>query len=42
MSVAASVGSRLPAFHTAMGRVQLGFLDEAEIGAGSNRCASSR
>ena len=31
MSVAASVGSRLPAFHTAMGRVQLGFLDEAEI-----------
>ena len=31
MSVASSVGSRLPAFHTAMGRVQLGFLDEAEI-----------
>ncbi len=31
MSVAASVGSRLPAFHTAMGRVQLGFLDEAEV-----------
>jgi IclR family pca regulon transcriptional regulator len=31
MSVAASVGSRLPAFHTAMGRVQLGFLDDAEI-----------
>ena len=31
MSVAASVGSRLPAFHTAMGRVQLGFLDAAEI-----------
>ena len=26
-----SVGSRLPAFHTAMGRVQLGFLDDAEI-----------
>jgi IclR family pca regulon transcriptional regulator len=31
MSVALSVGSRLPAFHTAMGRVQLGFLDEAEL-----------
>jgi IclR family pca regulon transcriptional regulator len=31
MSVAASVGSRLPAFHTAMGSVQLGFLDDAEI-----------
>ena len=26
-----SVGSRLPAFHTALGRVQLGFLDDAEI-----------
>jgi IclR family pca regulon transcriptional regulator len=31
MSVAISVGSRLPAFHTSMGRVQLGFLDDAEI-----------
>ena len=31
MSVAVSVGSRLPAFHTSMGRVQLGFLDDAEI-----------
>jgi IclR family transcriptional regulator, pca regulon regulatory protein len=31
MSVAVSVGSRLPAFHTSMGRVQLGFLDEAEL-----------
>jgi IclR family transcriptional regulator, pca regulon regulatory protein len=31
MSVAVSVGSRLPAFHTAMGRVQLGFLDDSEI-----------
>ena len=31
MSVAASVGSRLPAFHSSMGRVQLGFLDDAEI-----------
>lgn len=31
MSTVLSVGSRLPAFHTAMGRIQLGFLDEAEI-----------
>lgn len=31
MSTALVVGSRLPAFHTALGRAQLGFLDEAEI-----------
>ncbi len=31
MSTVLSVGSRLPAFHTSMGRIQLGFLDEAEI-----------
>ncbi len=31
MSVALSVGTRLPAFHTSMGRVQLGYLEEAEI-----------
>ena len=31
MSVAVSVGTRLPAFHSSMGRVMLGFLDEAEI-----------
>lgn len=31
MSVAISVGSRLPAFHTSMGRIQLGHLDDAEI-----------
>jgi len=31
MSATLSVGSRLPAFHTALGRVLLGFLDEAEI-----------
>jgi IclR family transcriptional regulator, pca regulon regulatory protein len=31
MSSVLSVGSRLPAFHTAMGRAQLGFLDQAEI-----------
>lgn len=31
MSSVLSVGSRLPAFHTAMGRIQLGFLDAAEI-----------
>jgi IclR family pca regulon transcriptional regulator len=31
MSVAISVGSRLPAFHTSMGRIQLGFLADAEI-----------
>jgi IclR family transcriptional regulator, pca regulon regulatory protein len=31
MSVGISVGSRLPAFHTAVGRVQLGFLDPSEI-----------
>ena len=28
---ASAVGSRLPAFHTALGRVLLGYLDEAEI-----------
>jgi IclR family pca regulon transcriptional regulator len=31
MSAAVSVGSRLPAFHSSLGRVQLGFLDDAEI-----------
>ena len=31
MSTAITVGSRLPAFHTALGRVQLGFLEDAEI-----------
>jgi IclR family pca regulon transcriptional regulator len=31
MSVAVSVGSRLPAFHSSMGRVQLGFLDSSEL-----------
>jgi IclR family pca regulon transcriptional regulator len=31
MSVAIAVGSRLPAFHTAVGRVQLGFLDPSEV-----------
>jgi len=31
MSVGISVGSRLPAFHTAVGRAQLGFLDPSEI-----------
>jgi len=31
MSVTLAVGTRLPAFHTALGRVQLGFLDRAEI-----------
>jgi IclR family transcriptional regulator, pca regulon regulatory protein len=31
MSAALAVGSRLPAFHTALGRAQIGFLDEAEI-----------
>jgi IclR family pca regulon transcriptional regulator len=31
MSATLSVGSRLPAFHTALGRVLLGFLDEAEM-----------
>lgn len=31
MSVAVSVGSRLPAFHSSMGRVMLGFLDDAEL-----------
>jgi IclR family pca regulon transcriptional regulator len=31
MSVAITVGTRLPAFHTSMGRVQLGFLDRDEI-----------
>jgi IclR family pca regulon transcriptional regulator len=31
MSAAVAVGSRLPALHTALGRVQLGFLDQSEI-----------
>ena len=31
MSVVLAVGSRLPAFHTSMGRVLLGFLDDCEI-----------
>jgi IclR family pca regulon transcriptional regulator len=31
MSVAVSVGSRLPAFHTSLGRIQLGFIEDAEI-----------
>jgi IclR family pca regulon transcriptional regulator len=31
MSVTLAVGTRLPAFHTSLGRIQLGFLDEAEI-----------
>lgn len=31
MSVTLAVGTRLPAFHTALGRTQLGFLDEAEL-----------
>lgn len=31
MSTVITVGSRLPAFHSSMGRAQLGFLDDAEI-----------
>ncbi len=31
MSAAIAIGSRLPAFHSSMGRIQLGFLDDAEI-----------
>jgi IclR family pca regulon transcriptional regulator len=31
MSAALAVGSRLPAFHSSMGRIQLGFLDDAEV-----------
>jgi len=31
ISVTLAVGSRLPAFHSSMGRIQLGFLDDAEI-----------
>jgi IclR family transcriptional regulator, pca regulon regulatory protein len=31
MSAALSVGSRLPAFHTALGRAMLGSIDEAEV-----------
>jgi IclR family pca regulon transcriptional regulator len=31
MSAALSVGSRLPALHTALGRIMFGYLDEAEI-----------
>jgi IclR family pca regulon transcriptional regulator len=31
MSTTIAIGSRLPAFHTALGRIQLGYLDEDEI-----------
>jgi IclR family pca regulon transcriptional regulator len=31
MSVTVSVGTRLPAFHTSLGRIQLGFLDDDEL-----------
>jgi IclR family pca regulon transcriptional regulator len=31
MSVTLAVGTRLPAFHTSLGRAQLGFLDNAEL-----------
>jgi len=31
MSVTLAVGTRLPAFHTSLGRVQLGHLDDAEL-----------
>jgi len=31
MSVTLAVGTRLPAFHTSLGRIQLGFLDGAEF-----------
>jgi IclR family transcriptional regulator, pca regulon regulatory protein len=31
MSVTLAVGTRLPAFHTSLGRIQLGFLDDAEV-----------
>jgi IclR family pca regulon transcriptional regulator len=31
MSATLAVGSRLPAFHTSMGRVMLGYLDDAEV-----------
>jgi IclR family pca regulon transcriptional regulator len=31
ISVTLAVGTRLPAFHTSLGRVQLGFLDDAEL-----------
>jgi IclR family transcriptional regulator, pca regulon regulatory protein len=31
MSATLAVGTRLPAFHTALGRIQLGFLDDAEL-----------
>jgi IclR family pca regulon transcriptional regulator len=31
MSATLAVGSRLPAFHTSLGRIQRGFLGEAEL-----------
>jgi len=31
LSTTLAIGTRLPAFHTSLGRVQLGFLDEAEL-----------
>jgi IclR family pca regulon transcriptional regulator len=33
MSTTIAVGTRLPAFHTSLGRVQLGYLDEADLRA---------
>jgi len=39
LSTTLAVGTRLPAFHTSLGRIQLGFLDEAELW---NRLRSTR
>jgi IclR family pca regulon transcriptional regulator len=32
MSTTIAIGTRLPAFYTSLGRIQLGFLDDAELG----------
>ncbi|HVZ15330.1 MAG TPA: IclR family transcriptional regulator C-terminal domain-containing protein [Bauldia sp.] len=42
MSTTIAVGSRLPAFHTSLGRVQLGFLSPDEVAARMTEAAATR
>jgi IclR family pca regulon transcriptional regulator len=42
MSAALSVGSRLPALHTALGRILFGYLDEADLQALFDRIRTDR
>ena len=41
MSTTIAIGTRLPAFHTSLGRIQLGYLGEAELAVLLRSCASS-